>query len=133
MSAQAKPRTFDVVVDQYVRLRDAIKLADDAHDAKTKPARAALEKLNDELLGMLNATGQESAKTEFGTAYVTSRKSASVADVAQFRRFVIGSAAWDLIDFRASVSGVEGFIEDNKSPPPGVNFTVVNKVGVRRK
>lgn len=133
MSAQASPRTFDVVVDQYVRLRDAIKAADDAHDEKTKPARQRLEQLNDELLVMLNASGQESAKTAHGTCYVTSRKSASVSDAAEFRRFVIGSEAWDLIDFRANASGVEGFIQDNQSPPPGVNFTVVNKVGVRRK
>lgn len=125
--------SIEVLCDKYIRLRDAIKTADDAHKAKTAPARELLEKLNAQLLGILNTTGQDSAGTQFGTVYRTSRPTASLADPAEFKRFVIGGELWDLTDWRANAKAVEDFIREHGAPPPGVNYTQTFTVGVRRK
>jgi hypothetical protein len=46
--------------------------------------------------------------------------------------YVIQHNAWDLIDRKANVTAVEGFINQHNSPPPGVNFASVFVAGVRR-
>lgn len=130
MSDQPK---FDVLISRYVRLRDTIKEADKAHKEKLAPYREMLEMLGNQMLGMLQATGQDSAASSHGTVYKTTRKSASLADPAEFRRFVIGGELWDLADWKANAPAVEQFIAEHGAQPPGVNFQQVIEVGVRRK
>jgi hypothetical protein len=126
------PARFDDLVQLYIKLRDKIKEADDAHAAKMKPSKAYLERLNSALLAGLNATGQDAAKTPYGTAYRSSRKSASIADGTVFREFVIANQYWDLLDWKANATAVADFIASG-SPPPGINFTTTFTAGVRRE
>lgn len=119
-------------VDQYVRLRDEIKRLDDEHKERMKGHREVLEKLNNVLLSHLNDINGDSVRTDTGTVYRSAKKSASLADPDAFMRFVIGEQAWDLLDRKANVTAVADFIEENESPPPGVNFSTTFVVGVRR-
>ena len=123
---------FEKRVRQYVMLRDKIRAEDDAHKERMQPMRDALDQLNGHILGMLNATHQENAKTQFGTAYRKTTKSATIADMAAFRRHVIGTEAYDLVDWRANAKAIAAFIEETNTPPPGVNFMTHIDVGVRR-
>lgn len=124
---------FEVLVERKVRLRDTLKAADEAHKAKTAAAREYSEKLDGILLAKLLASGQESAKTKNGTVYISQRKSATIADGAAFRQFVITQQKFDMIDWRANATAVADFIAENEIQPPGINFSVTNTVGVRRK
>ena len=126
------PENIDDLVSQYVRLRDKIKEADDAHKDKTKNARAYLEQLNGRLLERLNDVGGESVKTAHGTVYRTTRRSASIADGDTFRQYVIENEQFDLVDWRANANAVDDFIKENGVQPPGVNFSTAFTVGVRR-
>ena len=126
------PVNIDELVSQYVRLRDKIKEADDAHKAKLKDAKDHLESLNNTLLERLNQVGGESVKTSSGTVYRTTRRTASIADGEAFRQFVINNEAFDLVDWKANALAVDDFIKEEKAPPPGVNFTTAFTVGVRR-
>lgn len=126
------PENIDDLVDQYVRLRDKIKEADDAHKKKVQPAKTHLELLNNTLLERLNNLGGESVKTASGTVYRTSKRSASIADGSVFREYVIDNAEWNLVDWRANSTAVDDYIKSNEVPPPGVNFSVHYVVGVRR-
>jgi hypothetical protein len=92
-----------------------------------------LDKLNAVLLEHLNVINGESVRTDTGTVYRTEKKSAGLADPDAFMRYVIGNEAWDLLDRKANVTAVSDFIEENNSPPPGVNFSTTYVVGVRRK
>lgn len=123
---------FDKRIDQYIRLRQIIKEEDDAHKERMKPKREMLEALNSLILDMLNTTGQDSAKTKFGTAYKKRDVSVTIADGSAFRRHIIGTGDFDLLDMRANKTAVEKFIEENTEPPPGVNYSVSFDVGVRR-
>ena len=125
--------TIDEMVAQYVKMRDGLAAADEAHKAKTAPAREWLMNQNARLLGRLQELGVDSAATPHGTAYRKSKKSATIADPAAFRLYVINAGAWDLADWRANAPACEEFIEKNKAPPPGVNYTLAYDVGVRRK
>ena len=128
----AIPTNVDALVQQYVRLRDKIKEADDAHKVKTGPAKAHLERLNGALLSQLHAAGAESVKTAHGTAYQTTKRSASIADGQAFRGYVIENRAWDMADWKANAPAVEAYLQEHQDLPPGVNLSSVVVVGVRR-
>jgi hypothetical protein len=123
---------FEKRVDQYVRLRDIIKAKEEDHKKQLAPMKDMLQQLNNLLLGMLQQTKQDSANTAFGTVYRKTKKSATIADAALFRRHVIGGEHYDLIDWRANVTAVAEWIDENHEPPPGVNYSTSVDVGVRR-
>lgn len=128
----APPENFEMLVDQYVKLRDKLKEADDAHKEKTAAAREYKAQLEARLLEKLNEAGGDSVKTKAGTVYRTTRRSATIADGDAFRKFVISNEAFDLVDWRANATAVGDFIDDQQVPPPGVNFTTAFTVGIRR-
>lgn len=123
---------FEKRIAQYRQLRDMIEAEDKAHEEKMKPKRAVLETLSGILLSMLNQSGQQSANTAAGTAYITEKVSATIADAAAFKRHVIGAEAWDLIDWRANKIAVKEFVAEVKDAPPGINYSVMRTVGVRK-
>lgn len=126
------PDNVDELVAQYVKLRDRIKEADDAHKKKTAGARELLDRLNGKMLERLNDLGGDSVKTSSGTVYRTTKKSASIADGDLFRGWVIENGAYDVVDWKANANAVEDFIKAEGSPPPGVNYSQTYLVGVRR-
>lgn len=119
-------------VDQYIRLRDKIKEIEAGHKEELKRYKDTLEKLNAVILQHLTLVGGESIRTAAGTAYVTEKKSASLADPAAFMDYVIANGAWDLLDRKANSTAVADYIAEHDAPPPGVNYSTTLVVGVRR-
>ena len=128
------PPTTNVeqVIETYVTLRDWNANQKKEYEALVEPRKVQLEKLNAILLQYLNSTNQTAAPTKAGTAYKKRWTSATIADKEAFRRHVIGTEDWDLIDWRANKTAVAEAVENNKEPPPGVNFSQGYDVGVRR-
>lgn len=129
------PPTTDVNkrVEQYITLRDKIKALDEEHKNKMKPFRDMLENLGGIMLQHLKAIGADSVAGKAGTVYKTVKHSASIADGDAFWGYIVENDAWDLLDRKANVTAVSDYIEQHQAAPPGVNFTSVITVGVRRK
>lgn len=123
---------FEKRISQYRQIRDKIDTLKEEHKAQLAPYEEAKEQLGAYLLSMLNQTGQTSARTKAGTAFISKDSSATIADAAAFRRHVIGSEAWDLVDWRANKTSVTALVKETGEPPPGVNYSTVYKVGVRK-
>lgn len=119
-------------IEQYIKLRDHIKSLDDAHKATMAPFRETLEKLNAVLLNHLNTVGVDSAKSASGTVYKTMKESVSLEDPSAFMRHVIGTENWDLLERKANLTACKAFAEENVTMPPGVKFSSMQVVGVRR-
>jgi hypothetical protein len=126
------PDNIDELVGQYVKLRDKLKEAEDAHKNKTRNAREYLDLLNAKLLQRLNEVGGEGVKTKHGTVYRTTKKSASIADGGAFKTFVQQNRLFDLVDWKANANAVADYIDEKEAPPPGINFSTHFTVGVRR-
>lgn len=125
---------FNTRVAQYIKLRDHITAKEKAHKEEIKPFKDTLEKLNAVMLTALNAAGGDSMATASGTVYRTRKKSATIADMSLFWDWVVNNDGFDFVDKKANASRVEEYInEHDGSLPPGVNFTQVEVVGVRRK
>jgi hypothetical protein len=120
-------------VSLYIRLRDQKAQMKAEYEAAVAPVIERMEKLEAKLLEIFNTTGMDSVKTEFGTAYATTRTSATVADRNAFMEFVKAHEEWALLDVRASKAAVEQFRAANDNElPPGVNLREERVVNVRR-
>lgn len=120
-------------VEQYILLRDKIKAIQERHKAELAPLNDALFKVNGMLLNHLNEIGSDSITVKgVGTAYKKTTSSATLADAAEFRRHVIGTESWELVDMKANAPKVAEYIAEHGDVPPGVNFTTRTDVGVRR-
>lgn len=120
-------------VQQYIQLRDLIKQKEEAHKTELKPFKATLDKLNCVLLQHLQSINADNASIQgVGTVYRTAKCSASIADGDTFLKYVIANDAWDLLDRKANVTAVKDYIEENQTPPPGVNYSQTYVVGVRK-
>lgn len=119
-------------IEQFVKLRDKIKELNDAHKKSMEPYNAMLETLSGLMLQHLQNIGADSVAAKSGTVYRTVKHTASIADASAFWQHVVDNEAWDLIDKKANVTAVGDYIEEHQAPPPGINFTSVFTVGVRR-
>lgn len=120
------------IVAAYVKVRDEKAALKAAQAAALKPYDEALEKLEAQMLELLDSSGAESIKTASGTAYKSTRTSVTVADKSAFMDYVTNNGAFDLLDVRANKTAVEGFLDEHQDLPPGVNVRREIAVGFRR-
>lgn len=120
-----------VKVEQYVKLRDYKKKADDEFKESMTRVNEAMKKLEAELMKGLDEQGVESIRGETGTAYIKTQTSASVKDREEFLKFVFTTKNLELLDVRANKKIVRELGEQGTAVP-GVNYTELKQVGVRR-
>jgi hypothetical protein len=122
----------DKWVQQYIALRDELKRRDELHETATKELKDLMADRAGKLQAFLDKSGVESASTQYGTVYTTTRYSASVADPKAFMEYVIQNQDWDMIERRANVTAARDFVKDHNAPVPGVNLSSLATIGVRR-
>lgn len=120
------------VVKAYVTIRDKVAEIKSAHKAQLKPYEEALNKLEFQMLGILNNAGVDSMKTPDGTAYRTEKTSVTIADKSAFMDYVKNSESFELLDVRANKTAVEDFMAEHQDLPPGVNIRREAAVNFRR-
>lgn len=125
-------QVVDKRVAQYIQVRDAIKRMNDEHEARIKPLVDIQNMLTGWMQNFLEKAGADSIKTSHGTCYSTTRYSASLADPEAFMSFVLDNKAYDLLDRKANVTACRTYTDENGKPPPGVNLSAIQTVGVRR-
>lgn len=119
-------------VSLYIKMRDKKAQMKAEFDASVAPLNEKMEKLEAKLLDVFNKTGMDSVKTEFGTAYTTTRVTASVADREIFMTHVRENDDWALLEVRAAKAAVEQYRENNNDLPPGISMREERVVNVRR-
>jgi hypothetical protein len=124
---------LDKRIGQYIAIRDLLK----DYDEKAATGRKELSGTLEQLAGMIEqfmlSHNLDSMSTASGTAYTTTRTTASLADPEAFMNYVITNQKFDLLDRKANVTAVKAFVEQNETLPPGVNLASISTVGVRRK
>lgn len=119
-------------VRQFVEVRDRKAEFEEKVKEHRKEYLDVLSALEGQILAALDATGQESARTEFGTATSLYTDSASCTDPDAFVDFVRKHDAYELMERRASKVACRAFLEEHGELPPGVKLNTVRSVGVRR-
>lgn len=119
-------------VSLYIQMRDKKAQMKADFEASIAPLNEKMEKLEAKLLEVFNKTGMDSVKTEHGTAYTTTRTTASVADRDTFMDYVKANEEWSLLEVRASKTAVEQFKAIHDDIPPGVSIREERVVNIRR-
>lgn len=116
------------VVAKYIELRDQkAQLKKQATDIQLQ-----MDKIELKLLAAFEQVGVNSVNTEYGTAYTTTRTSATVVDKEVFMDYVKENAEWALLEVRAAKLAVDQFKEIHGDIPPGVNWSETVVVNIRK-
>lgn len=120
------------LVERYIALRD--KKAQIAQEAKARCGQidAALEKAEGALLAFFQENGMDAASCSAGTAYSSSRTSATVADWDATLGFIKENEAWHMLERRVAKTAIEEYIKAEGDLPPGVNWREEVVINVRR-
>ena len=119
-------------VELYISLRD--KKAEIAATRKAEEAavQAKMDKLESQLMTALDKLGGEGMRTDKGTAYISSRTSATIADKDAFMAHVKANQAFELMDVRCNKTAVDAYATQFGDVPPGVNYRTERTVSIRR-
>lgn len=122
----------DEIVQLYIALRDRRATRKAKYDADDADDKAKQEKLEGIMLHRMQESGSESIRTQFGTAFKSTRTSATVADRDMFLQFVRENEAWEMLESRVNKTAVEQYRAANDEIPPGVNVRTEVTVNFRR-
>lgn len=120
------------LVQKYVEVRDKKAQMESEHKAKIAKVDEVLDKIEAALLKTFDTAGMDSVRTEFGTAYSSSRTTASIADPDAFMTFCKENNAWHMLQKRVAQSAVEQYKDEHQDVPPGINLRVERTIGIRR-
>lgn len=101
-------------------------------EEQIKPLKDKMKQVEVLLAAKMDADGEQSIRTDEGTSYFSSTDFCSTADAEALFEFVKKEQAWDLIEKRASKTGVRAFIKERKELPPGVNYGQKRSINIRR-
>jgi hypothetical protein len=131
----APPRpvmTVDTMIQNYLRLRDRKKEIESRHKAELAQYKITMDQLEGWLLEAMHQTGLDSMKSPHGTAFKTTRTSASVRDWTATLAYIRANDAWQLLEARVSKLAVQDLIKDTQKPVPGVETSSEVCVNVRK-
>jgi len=124
---------IDNIVERYVKLRDRKAELKKAYEASVEGIDKGMEKIENFLLKTLQDMGTEAFKTAHGTAYVTTKTSATIRDWDQFKAFLEEQEdPFYFLDRKANKTAVEEYSKEHQDVPSGINWTAIKAVNIRR-
>jgi len=120
------------LVAKYIEVRDKKSKLKADYDADVAKIDKVLDKIEAALLKTFETTGMDSVRTEFGTAYTSTKTTASIADPDAFITFCKQNDAWHMLQKRVAQSVVEQYKDEHEVLPPGIDWRVEKTVNIRR-
>lgn len=120
------------IVEKYIALREKKAEMKKEYDTKVADVDMLIDRLDGVILKTFRESGVDSVKTKAGTAYTSVRSSAKVADPEMFRNFVIEGSHWEFYENRVSKEVVAQYKTEHNDLPPGISWSEVVTVGVRK-
>lgn len=127
-----QPFNMELAITAFRNARDILEKLDEEATEKRKPVQAKKDYIEGLILQHLRDTGQKSARTDAGTATISTKYKATLSDKTVFMAFVTENKLFDLIDKKANSVAVKDYLEANKALPPGCNLSSHMSVNVRR-
>ena len=133
MTEQVKP-DLDRLVSVYIKIRDKKAQLKRDLDEQIAELDGKLKLISDALLEHCKANNVESARTEHGTFYRSTRSRYWTSDWEAMGKFIAEHDAIDLMEKRLHQGNIKTFLEENPELlPPGLNVDSEYTVSVRRK
>jgi len=117
----------------FTRLRDRRAQRKAEYDNDDASDKDKQNKIEVEFLRRFNERGVDSVKSrEHGTAYRSTRSSATVADWDAILAYIQANEAWELLERRVNKTAVQEHRDAHDDLPPGVNWSEAQVVNFRR-
>jgi hypothetical protein len=123
---------YDIATERYLKVRGEIEALEREHKAAKAKLTEKLVVLENWITAKAQEDGLETVKTPSGTGYWSTHHTATVGSREEFFNFCKEHDAWDMVESRASKTGVKSYIEANGAPPPGVNFSSTRVFNLRK-
>lgn len=118
----------------FIALRDRRAQRKAAYDDDDLGDKEKQNKIEVEFLRRFQDRGIDNVSArDVGTAYKSTRSSATVADWDAFLDHVKDNDAWEMLERRVNKTAVEQFKSVDGDLPPGVNWSETQVVNFRRK
>jgi hypothetical protein len=118
----------------YIKLRDQRAQRKAAYEEDDADDRGKQDKIEIEFLRRFNERGIDNvAARGIGTAYRSTRASATVADWDALLDHVQDNEAWEMIERRVNKTAVQQYRDEHDDLPPGVNWSETQVINFRRK
>ena len=123
----------DQLVKAYITLRDARATRKAEYESDDASDKAKQDKIEAEFMCRFNERGIDNVSARgVGTAYASTRVSATVGDWDSLLRFIQEESAWEMLEHRVSKTAVEQYKAANDDLPPGVNWSVSRTINFKR-
>lgn len=127
------PVPMDKLAKVYVRIRDRIADLTKAFDTEVEQLKAQQTLVAHTMKDQLRASGQLSAKTEYGTVSLITKTRYYAMDKDAFKAFVLERGAIDLLEQRIAQKNMAQYLTDNPTDvPPGLNTQSELEISVRK-
>jgi hypothetical protein len=123
---------LEQVIEKYIELRDHVERTMKAASEAVEPQKAAMKGIETYLMQVANATGQTKFGTKAGTAFVTTKTGCNVEEWDATLPWIQETGNWQMINKAVNKTAVGEYIEKNGSAPPGVRWTVMKDIQIRR-
>lgn len=123
---------YDIAAERYLQVRNQIESLEREHKTAKAVLTEKLIALENWMTAKAQEDGLETVKTPHGTAYWSTHHTATVGSREEFFNFCKEHDAWDMVESRASKTGVKSYIEAHGAPPPGVNFSSAKVFNMRK-
>ncbi len=120
------------LVEKYIKLRDAKAAIQNGVKEKLARIDAGLAIAESALMDIFNTQGIDSVGCSAGTAYKTTRTSATVNDWDAALGFIKENEAWHMLEKRVAKTAVEDYVAETQDLPPGIKWAEFVTINVRR-
>jgi len=124
--------SIDEATKLYLSLRDEKERIEKEAKLAIRPILDKMGKIEEWFLIRGEQEGVDNWKTPFGTPYFSQATNVSVADWDEVLDYVKNNDAYEILTHGVNKSAVREFLEKNDELPPGVNYTSVRKLYVRK-
>lgn len=123
---------MDELIGKYIELRDKKAQLKAEYTAKAARIDEVLDKIEAKVLDVFDSAGIDSTRTQFGTAFTSTKTTATIADKETFMQFVKKEEAWPMIIARANGPIIDQYVDSTGEVPPGLDFRTERTISVRR-
>jgi hypothetical protein len=124
--------TIDKVIEAYIKLRLVKESTKKRHAEEMAPINDNMYKLSLYLQKTLQESGQTSAKTEAGTAFLQTDTTVAIRDWPGILAYIKAHDLWEMLEKRVSKSVVADYIDSTKEIPPGLEIKTEISCHIRK-
>ena len=129
----AEELSRDVVMNRRFDLAEQIAVIQGRQKLELEPLNEELRLCEQYIKDTMNQANEQQIKTAAGhMAYFTTKDSVKVGDWDATLAFIKEHNAFGLLNQAVNKTSVKEYIEENKAPPPGVEYTSFRDLAWRR-